>query len=212
MSLPDDIPGLGRKRDRPQPNRGVHSAGVSLTPLEGFVLSRVDGQTSYEDLCQLTGLGAEPTLEILRKLKRERLIVEPGGDPPPRPSGPRAVAEPSAPAGQKPPPAATPVSLLEALDDLSPVDPAELAGGPDLDAATKARVVRLHRRLATIKPHELLGVAPGADPAAVKKAYFAASKELHPDRFYGREIGPFRGKLSDIFTQLTRAFSSLQKR
>ena len=45
----------------------------------------------------------------------------------------------------------------------------------------------------------------------VKRAYFAASKELHPDRFYGKDIGPYRDKLSDIFAQLTRAFEQLKK-
>jgi curved DNA-binding protein CbpA len=71
--------------------------------------------------------------------------------------------------------------------------------------------LRLHRRLKSLKAHELLAVPPGAELAIVKRAYFAASKEVHPDRYFGKDIGPYRGLLSDIFAQLTRAFEQLKK-
>jgi hypothetical protein len=217
VSFPDDIPGLGRKGDRPQPGRGASAAAVSLSPVEGFVLSRVDGQTSYADICQLTGLGVEATLEILRKLKRERLIANPGepvtapvaSSPAPAPAPPAPAPAPAPTSAARP---AAPPSLLEALDDGSPVDPGDLVPGKDLDDAVKARILRLHRRLKALKPHELLGVAATAEPATVKRAYFAASKELHPDRFFGKDLGPFRERLSDIFVHVGRAFEELQKR
>ena len=205
MSLPDDIPKLGRKGDRPQQNPGAILGDVRLSPVEGFVLSRADGRTSYEEICQLTGLGVEPTLDILRKLKREQLIINPGEKPTatvrPTGRGPRTRSGGTT----------VPASLLETHDDGSPVTEAELAPGPGLDTETKTRIIRLHRRLRTLKPHELLAVSPGADPGMVKRAYFAASKELHPDRYYGNDIGTFRDKLSDIFAQLTRAFEQLKK-
>jgi hypothetical protein len=200
--LPEQLVGLGRRDERPKLNRAADLARAGLTPTEGFVLSRVDGATSYEGICQLTGLGVEATLEILRKLWADRLILGPGEAAPPlKPPAPAAAPAP-----------ARPLSLLEVHDDGSPVDPAEMAGGADLDSVLKARIIRLHRRLKSLQPHELLAVPVGSDAATVRKAYFAASKELHPDRHYGREIGPFRGKLSDIFAQLTSAFEQLQRK
>jgi hypothetical protein len=207
--IPADISGVGKKGDRPTQNPAANLNEVRLTPVEGFVLSRVDGQTSYEDICHLTGLGTAATLDILRKLRRERLLLNPGEKPEkpdPWKSSPRTGARPRPNLG-----APAPVSLLEVHDDGSAVDPAELDKGPGLDQETKTRILRLHRRLKTLKPHELLGLSPGADPAMVKRAYFAASKEVHPDRFYGKDIGPYRDKLSDIFAQLTRAFEQLKK-
>jgi hypothetical protein len=201
----EDIPNLGKSSDRPKTNPAANLGEVRLTPVEGFVLSRVDGVTSYQDICQLTGLGTEATLEILRKLRRERLILNPGEKPEPR--LPRPVGRIRTRTGLTPAPA----SLLETQDDGSPVDAAELEKGPGLDVETKTRILRLHRRLKTLKPHELFGLSPGADAAMVKRAYFAASKEVHPDRFYGKDIGPYRDKLSDIFAQLTRAFEQLKK-
>ena len=195
------LAGLGPRDERPKLNPAADIARAALTPTEGFVLSRVDGVTSYDDICQLTGLGTEATLEILRKLRALRLILAPGEPTaPPRPVVAAAARAPGT------------VSLLELHDDGSPVDPQEMAGGADLDSVLKARIVRLHRRLKLLKPHELLAVPAGADLATVRKAYFAASKELHPDRQYGRDIGVFRDKLNEIFAQLTRAFELLQRK
>src|SRR5690348_31290 len=95
--IPELIPGLGGRGDRPRLNQGADLTAHRLTPVEGFVLSRVDGTVSFEEICLITGLGIEPTMEILRRLKREGLIVAPGdaaaaAEPPPRPTP--AVPEP----------------------------------------------------------------------------------------------------------------------
>lgn len=198
-----ELPGLGPKSDRPRLNTAIDLSMQRLTPTEAFVLSRVDGMSSYEQICHLTGLAADQTLEVLRRLKRDGLIVDPR-DPVP-PTRPSAAGERG-----RVTPTATPAStLLERLDDGSPVRAEDLAGGPDLPDDLKARIVRLHRRIRALGPHELLGLAANADRAQVKRAYFAASKEIHPDRYYGREIGRFRGLLSDIFARVTDAFQTL---
>ena len=216
-NIPAHISDVGKKGDRPTLNTAANLTEVRLTPAEGFVLSRVDGLTSYEGICQLSGMPIAATLDILRKLRREGLILNPGEKPAkPDPFKAPASAQASPGTASRPRRRLTlgvpvTVSLLEVHDDGSPVDRAELDKGPGLEEETKARILRLHRRLKTLKPHELLALSPGADPAMVKRAYFAASKELHPDRFYGKDIGPYRDKLSDIFAQLTRAFEQLKK-
>jgi len=207
VALAEIIPNLGRRRDCPTVNSGVNLVELRLTPVEGFVLSRVDGRTSYEVLSQMTGLGTDATFDILRKLKRDQIILNPGEEPRTVETGPRTGARSRTRGGI----ATLPPSILEIHDDGSAVDAAALADGPGLDGETKARILRLHRRLRSLKPHELLGLSPGADAAMVKRAYFAASKELHPDRYYGKDLGGFRDKLSDIFAQLTRAFEQLKK-
>ena len=74
---------------------------------------------------------------------------------------------------------------------------------------TKRRIVRLHRRLRKLAAHELLGVAEDADTATVKRAFTAASKELHPDRYFGKDLGNFREKLAKIFARMTEAVQEL---
>jgi DnaJ-class molecular chaperone len=81
----------------------------------------------------------------------------------------------------------------------------KLTGAPDLSIEMKVKLLRLQRRLKTLSPHELLGVAPDADRETVKRAYLAAAKEIHPDRFYRKDVGLFRPILGEIFTHLSRA-------
>jgi DnaJ-class molecular chaperone len=101
--------------------------------------------------------------------------------------------------------------VLERLDDGGPVDPSDLVEGPDLSNETKKRILRLHRRMRKLSPYELLGVAKDADGAAIKRAFGAASKELHPDRYFGKDLGNFREKLAKIFNRITEAMQELEK-
>jgi DnaJ-domain-containing protein 1 len=173
--------GADLKGSTPRLARGVDLGWLKLTSTEGFVLSRVDGRTPYEQIAQSTGLGVQPTLDILQRMKAEGVISDD----------------------------ATPPSLLERLDDGSPVAVDELAPGPGLPVVHKARILRLHRRVKGLSLHELLGVPVTADRSTLKRAYAAASKEVHPDRYYGRDLGPFRERLADIFARITDALDAL---
>jgi DnaJ-domain-containing protein 1 len=234
----DEISGLGPKTDRPHVNVAVELSRLELTPTEGFVLSRIDGRASYEEICRVSSLGREETLAILRRLKQDKVILgpgEPAASPiPPIRKSPRAAGapslwrEPKTPApvmvtdemlrkareqtvGKAPESTAEPGSALERLDDGGPVDPNDLVEGADLPLDTKKRIVRLHRRLRRLAPHELLGVAEDADVATVKRAFAAASKELHPDRYFGKDLGGFREKLAQIFARFTEAMQEMER-
>ncbi|MCG5055266.1 MAG: J domain-containing protein [Myxococcales bacterium] len=214
MSAHEHIAGLGPKTTKPQLNTAADLRTLRLSPTEGFVLSRVDGYTSYGDICNLTGLGAPATLDILKKLKAVGVIFNPGEvpivpSPIPAPAPPPPAPEPPA-RGRKP--TAPPDSVLARLDDGSPVDPVALEEGPDLDELVKMRLLRVSRRLPSLAPHELLGVPADADAKTLKKAYFAASKELHPDRFFGKNLGTFRSLLERLFRAISEAFETLEKK
>jgi hypothetical protein len=198
------LPGLGAKKDKPRLNPQADLAALKLTPVEGFVLSRVDGSASYEEICRITGLGEEPTLTILRRLRKEGLIV--GPNDPVTPAVPSRATPVAGTQVRRPTPDR---SLLEKMDDGSPVAPAEVAAGGDLPLEMKERIVRFHRRIKKLNRYEVLGLEPNADRAELKRAYYAASKELHPDRYFGKDLGPFREMLGDIFARLTEAFQSL---
>jgi DnaJ-domain-containing protein 1 len=233
VAAADEIPGLGRGTDRPRLNPSVDLTRLQLTPTEGFVLSRIDGRATFDEICHISALGRDETLAILRKLRKATVILGPHdavvtpapskpAPAPPASRGPKTPApilvtdemlrKAQEKSGAKPEDqAAPPGSLLERLDDGSPVDPADLIEGHDISADVKRRIVRLYRRLRKLPPHELLGVPADADQATVKRAFAAASKELHPDRYYGKDLGAFRPKLAKIFTRLTEAVQELEK-
>jgi DnaJ-domain-containing protein 1 len=232
----EELTGLGQKGDKPRLNPSLDFKQLTLTPTEGFILSRIDGRSSWDEVCRMSSLGREETLAILRKLKTERLILGPGETAPaPAPRGKqRSMRSPSPEIHPKTPPpvvvtdqmlrqarersegkpdedqAAT-ISVLERLDDGGAVDPSDLVEGPDLSDETKKRILRLHRRMRKLAPHELLGVAKDADGAAIKRAFGNASKELHPDRYFGKDLGRFREKLAKIFNRITEAMQELEK-
>lgn len=236
MAARDEISGLGAKSDKPKLNPSLDFNQLKLTPTEGFILSRIDGRATYDEVCRMSSLGREETLAILRKLKTDKLILGPGetasAPAPRRPQ--RSMRSPSPDYHPKTPPPVVvtdemlrqarertggkseenptaQVSVLERLDDGGPVDPSDLVEGPDLSEKTKKRILRLHRRMRKLAPHELLGVAKDADSAAIKRAFGIASKELHPDRYFGKDLGSFREKLAKIFNRITEAMQELEK-
>jgi curved DNA-binding protein CbpA len=57
--------------------------------------------------------------------------------------------------------------------------------------------------------HELLGVERGADTQAIKRAYFALSKEFHPDRYFRKNIGIYAQRLERVFKKVVEAYELL---
>ena len=165
-----------------------------IGPEEGFVLSRVDGRTSLEEVCLLVPFEEQVTMVILRKLWEIGAIEVPGVArvvrPQSRPDLPR-ITEP-------PPPTTTPPPLV-------PLAP----GRGALTEEQARRIDEMFAGLQTMNAFELLDVTKEADAKEVKRAYFKLSKEFHPDRFYGKEIGDYKKKLNGIFQAIKAAFELL---
>lgn len=203
------------------------------------MLSRVDGQSSYDDICKVTGLGRDVTLEILRGLRQAKLILGPGESPVGGGEAERpAKAKLSGDSKRAPvPPVACPPGdaareplvtrgeagvggdcarssqapgPLERLDDGTHVSASELEEWPEADPLLKERIIRLHRRIKKLSAFELLGVAPQADKGTIRRAFTIASKELHPDRYFGKNLGSFKPKLAAIFARLTEAVQEIE--
>jgi hypothetical protein len=60
---------------KPRMQRGADIAKAPLDPREAFVLSRVDGELTIEDIADLVGLGMKDALGIVRKLARLGLVA-----------------------------------------------------------------------------------------------------------------------------------------
>jgi curved DNA-binding protein CbpA len=79
----------------------------------------------------------------------------------------------------------------------------------DLDDARKRQVLDLEKQLDQANHFELLGVPPGSEPAAVKAAFFELSRKYHPDRFFGKNLGSYKGRIERIFKRLSDAHQTL---
>ncbi len=198
--LPQEVPDLGARSDRPRLNPTLDLTTLKLSTTEAFVLSRIDGGSTYEDICRLSGIDPQATIVILRRLKKDGIIVV--GDLLTKAKVAQVTGSPKAGGGP---------SMLERLDDKTAVSPEELVTGPDMADEMKRRIIRLHRRMKELGLHAILGVPPDADRVTIRKAYYAASKDVHPDRYYGREIGVFKERLGEIFGRLTELFQASDK-
>ncbi len=78
-----------------------------------------------------------------------------------------------------------------------------------LDEQQRIRILLFRRGMVRCTLFDLLGVAPDTDKRNVKRAYFRLSKDFHPDLYYGKDIGPFEGWLSEVFKAITDAFKIL---
>ncbi len=160
MAKPEIYEGLGRAGEVPRLRAGLDVTKLTLGAEEGFVLTRVDGTSTIDQILQVSHLGTERTLAILRRLRAEDVIE-------------------------------TSLSVC------------------DLTPEQQDRINAKHKKLHEMDLFELLEVKVDAHPKELKKAYFALSKDFHPDRYFGRALGPYKIKLEEVFRELSRAFDFL---
>src|SRR5262249_22088307 len=102
------------------------------------------------------------------------------------------------------------VGALEIPGSVAPPPPPPAPPpGLDLTAEQARRIDELFATIDMRDAFELLEVAHGADKKEVKRAYFKLSKEFHPDRFFGKNLGPYRERVSRIFQAIKAAFELL---
>ena len=51
---------------------------------------------------------------------------------------------------------------------------------------------------------------PDSNPKEVRRAYFKKSKKFHPDRHFGKSLGPYKEMLQEIFKQMKAAYTFLK--
>ncbi len=135
---------------------------------------------------------------------------------------PIPMARPAAPA-----PAAGPSAAASAFVDEAPI-PAAQSSTPSLSSTRRAPAAsdagvafsageqeartRIAAKAAELegKDHwQVLGVERSADAAALKKAYFALSRDFHPDSFAGLNLGSAQQQLETVFATIQDAYAVL---
>lgn len=223
---------MGPATQKPAPNRAFNPMTAGIGPEEYFVLSRIDGNVSVRELLMMTGLSVERGIEILIKLHGLGAIRLPAAPAAPAAApriGTSSGASPAlaTPAARTSTPAALPVATprigtptttaapaaasAPTLPSPSREEQAALDEPGDLSRDDRVRVLLVARRVATGDPWQILEVPAGTDKKAIKRAYFRLSKDVHPDRFYKRQLGSFAERLATNFEAVTRAYQELSE-
>ena len=97
----------------------------------------------------------------------------------------------------------------------SPMDsvPEDLVpDGEDYPIKKKMRAYIRNRydRLEEMNFFQLLCIEPTRDLKTIRRAFLLRTKEFHPDRYFGRDIGPYEEMVREVFKHVVRAFRFLE--
>jgi tetratricopeptide (TPR) repeat protein len=211
---------------------------LTLSPADGFVLSRVDGTASAREIIQMIPLPLEDTQRsLLGLLSTGAIEYVPGSR-----RAPDAAAPVSAESGPRPaaaaerynaPPERDQEPLVEPVEEpvvptapsapaaepgpgeAPPAPAAEAAPAPAEDGEAGARrreIMEAWEGLKTRTHFEVLGLARAATESDVKEAYFRLARRFHPDVHHGASLGDMRDKLEAVFIRLGEAYDVLRDR
>ncbi|MDI7266777.1 MAG: J domain-containing protein [Myxococcota bacterium] len=170
-------------------------AALPIDPADAFLLSRIDGATSVDELALISGKSAPEVRGSLYKLASLDLIEFAGRGAEARPSG-------------------SPGGAGEPASGMSPADRRGAAGGGARRRLSQEQMKRVDAYLVRIEGGDfygILGVKPSVQKDGIRRAFFALSKEFHPDAYYGFALGEYEAKLERIFRSLSQAYEVLSR-
>lgn len=186
--------------------RGIDVFSLPLSTKEGFVLSRIDGVSSVEDISMMVGVKVNDLLGMLDRLAdlgavqlSWRAAAAPPPPPPPAAEAPRGEDHPA-------------VKRVLATPVVPLFTESELHQPGDLTQEQKRRILNGFYGLEGKDYYQLLGLARSADKKEIRAAYFELSRLFHPDSMFGRELGGFRVKMETVFKRLTEAYEVLGRK
>jgi len=163
---------------------------LRLSPEEGFLLSRIDGHTSWTLLRQIGGIAPEEVDRCIERWVSEGVVVVDPGE----------VRRSEVPA-----------QVDEQKPESAPVDYAtdrRIDASLDITTELQAQILEFEASLDQ-SYFDLLGVPRDADTKQIKRAYFALSKVYHPDRYFRAKLGDYTARLERIFRKLVEAYELL---
>ena len=171
---------------------------MTLTTSEGFVLSRVDGSATVNDIAAVSPLGDEETLRCLYALVAAGVVkLEHRAD-----SGEALSVGKPEPRVAVPNPDVPELDILKSSDGEKPrVDDEQTHILEDI--ATK------HASLLTANSYELLSVPRDASENEIRQAYYRMAKKYHPDGHHYPLLNDIHGLLEELFAKITEAYKTL---
>lgn len=184
---------------------------ITLTPTDGYVVSRADGTLSAREILGLVPVPPEDTMRSLLGLlctgTLEYLPV-----PPKKQARTESRKAPSPAAATADSPAA--ISQRPRPTTSASGPPAEtrpsVADEQKAPLSRRVEILTAYDRIKTKNHFEVLGIEPGANDAQVKEAYFRLAKRFHPDTHHDPALADLRDQLEAVFIRLGAAYDVLR--
>jgi curved DNA-binding protein CbpA len=184
----------------------LEANGLKLMPVEGFILSRIDGPIALSDLTTISGMPEEETMKALYALVIGGLINRDNAQPAFTPEQlERARAVKAAPARIVPAPSAAKAEAAAAPDK-----PKETTG-PRIIGYQPNEVDVLFARLDEAENYyHVLDLSRDAEASEIKRAYHSLAKRFHPDRFHKDADPKVYSRIEDAFARISQAYETLK--
>ena len=174
----------------------VHAYHLSLTPEEGFVLSRVDGQASMTDILSITPLPDEEALRCLYTLVAGGFL-EFG-----------AKSRDLAPSKRSKAFFEMPIPVPGSRETLRSSAPSEISTE---EQRTYDEIIAKHASMERGTFYDWLEIARNAKDKDIRKAYLDLVKKYHPDRHGSAHLRELHGTLQNIIAKATQASERLSE-
>jgi tetratricopeptide (TPR) repeat protein len=171
------------------PDPMLRSQAITLTPTDGFVLSRVDGTLSARAIVDLIPLPAEDTERSLFSLLCTGIVSYREEAPARRPT-------------PRPAPAPIPMPVVTPTPGPTPA--------PSALTTAELRTILEASKQSRRDPFEVLGLEQTADEAQARLAYARLARVLHPDAPLDPSLEDLRPLRSAAFVQLGQAVETLR--
>jgi len=172
-----------------------------MSATEAFILSRIDGSSTLEELAEVVAMSMADTRRAVEHLAELGAV---------KVDGPRGKTLRPTRAPGKVNKSLRPAVRAKTIPAPKSKRPAPKSEPPcELELDLQQRIRDLDARLPTQSDHELLGVSADAGAREIKRAYYALAATYHPDRFFGKKLGPLRATVDRIFTHMTNAHERL---
>lgn len=188
---------------------------ITLSPADGYVLSRIDGTLSAREVLQVIPMVVDDTMKSLFGLLCtgivEYLPLPPKTPKPaPKPASREPALEPTPPPRPAAPPLAMPAPPASAAAVSAQASaPAELS--PEQEARRK-EVLESFDGLRAKNHFEILGIPRASGESQVKEAYFKLARRFHPDTHHDPALADLRDRIEAIFIRLGEAYEVLRDR
>ncbi|QUV79705.1 DUF4388 domain-containing protein [Chloracidobacterium thermophilum] len=171
---------------------------ATLDGTEGFVLSRITGRMTIDELVLISGVPEATILRVVYGLLCAGILV--GSHPRPTMANPQPAA-PAAPPPATPQPVATPPTP-HSIPEPEAVKPDE--------ARFELQMFREFLSLKTTTYYDMLNVGPTASDSEIKRSYYQMAKKYHPDRYRPLGMPDVLESAEWIFARISEAYEKLR--
>jgi curved DNA-binding protein CbpA len=185
---------------------------VTLTPADGFVLSRVDGTLSAREVAAMISLPREETHKSLFALLSTGMIEYLALPPRPRPADASKKGRPAPPVQLAAVPAAAPAAPAAPAPPTAEESAAQAAAHAAAahDDPRRMEILEAFTGLKHRTHFQVMGLERTSTEAQVKEAYFRLARRFHPDVHHDPALADLRDKIEAIFVRLGEAYEVLR--